>query len=244
MSLLEVNDLCVRYGAADALRNVTLHVEEGEVVTIIGSNGAGKTTTLRAITGMHVANMASTGSVTFDGKPILGKSAHTITNRGLVHVPEGRHVFPAISVEDNLQLGAYRLRRLVKADKRMEHIEEVYELFPVLKQRREQYAGFLSGGEQQMLAIGRALMADPRLLVLDEPSLGLAPRLVQEMFEIVKTLAAAGKTILLVEQMARQALGVADRAYVLSGGSLVREGKASDLLNDNDVKKAYLGMAS
>jgi branched-chain amino acid transport system ATP-binding protein len=244
MSLLEVTDLSVRYGAADALRNVSLHVEEGEVVTIIGSNGAGKTTTLRAITGMHVANMASTGSVTFDGHSILGKSSHTITNRGLVHVPEGRHVFPAISVEDNLLLGAYRLRRVLKADKRMERVEEIYELFPVLKQRREQYAGFLSGGEQQMLAIGRALMADPRLLVLDEPSLGLAPRLVQEMFEIVQTLAGAGKTILLVEQMARQALGVADRAYVLSGGSLVREGVAHDLLNDSDVKKAYLGMAS
>lgn len=243
-ALLEVEGLSVRYGAADALRDVSLHVDEGEVVTIIGSNGAGKTTTLRAITGMHIPTMVATGAVTFDGRPLLGKSSHTVTRRGLVHVPEGRHVFPALTVEDNLLLGAYRLRRTMKASARMQKVAEIYELFPRLEQRREQYAGFLSGGEQQMLAIGRGLMADPKLLVLDEPSLGLAPLLVAEMFGIVKTLAANGTTILLVEQMARQALGVADRAYVLSGGSLIREGKASALANDKEVKKAYLGMAS
>ncbi len=244
MSLLEVNGLSVRYGAADALRDVSLHVDEGEVVTIIGSNGAGKTTTLRAITGMHIPNMVATGTVSFDGRAVLGKSSHAIARRGLVHVPEGRHVFPALSVEDNLLLGAYRLRRTMKAGPRMAKVAEVYELFPRLEARRDQFAGFLSGGEQQMLAIGRGLMAEPKLLVLDEPSLGLAPLLVAEMFEIVKTLAANGTTILLVEQMARQALGVADRAYVLSGGSLIREGSASVLAKDKEVKKAYLGMAS
>jgi branched-chain amino acid transport system ATP-binding protein len=241
MSLLEVSRLNVRYGAAEAVHDLSLHVEEGEVVTIIGSNGAGKTTTLRAVTSMLLPNMVVRGSVCFDGHEVVGMSAHRVARLGLIHVPEGRHVFPNATVEENLLLGAYRLKRRQSADKRMACVEQVYEQFPVLHDRREQLAGFLSGGEQQQLAIGRALMAEPKLLVMDEPSLGLAPRLVAEMFATVQRLAEAGTTILLVEQMARQALRVAHRAYALSSGRLVREGDAHELMDDKEVKKAYLG---
>jgi branched-chain amino acid transport system ATP-binding protein len=239
--LLEVSGLNVRYGAADAVHDVSLHVDVGEVVTIIGSNGAGKTTTLRAVTSMLLPNMVVRGSVRFDGHEIVGMSAHRVARLGLVHVPEGRHVFPNATVEENLLLGAYRLKRHQSADDRMTAVDRVYEQFPVLRQRREQFAGFLSGGEQQQLAIGRALMAEPKLLVMDEPSLGLAPRLVSEMFATVQHLAEAGTTILLVEQMARQALRVANRAYALSSGRIVREGDAHQLMDDKEVKKAYLG---
>jgi branched-chain amino acid transport system ATP-binding protein len=241
MSLLEVTDLHVRYGAAEAVRGLSLHVESGEVVTIIGSNGAGKTSTLRAVTSLLLPNMHVSGSVRFDGHELVGHGAHRVAHLGLVHVPEGRRVFPSASVEDNLLLGAYRLRRVQRNDARVAALGRVYEMFPVLFDRRGQYAGFLSGGEQQQLAIGRALMAEPKLLVLDEPSLGLAPRLVSEMFKTISALAAAGTTILLVEQMARQALSIADRAYALSGGELVREGIAAELIDDKRVRKAYLG---
>jgi branched-chain amino acid transport system ATP-binding protein len=241
VSLLEVSGLNVRYGAAEAVHDVSLHVDEGEVVTIIGSNGAGKTTTLRAITSMLLPNMVVRGSVCFDGHELVSMSAHRVARLGLIHVPEGRHVFPNATVEENLLLGAYRLKRHQSANERMTAVERVYEQFPVLQDRREQFAGFLSGGEQQQLAIGRALMAEPKLLVMDEPSLGLAPRLVSEMFATVQRLAEAGTTILLVEQMARQALRVANRAYALSSGRLVREGDAHELMDDKEVKKAYLG---
>jgi branched-chain amino acid transport system ATP-binding protein len=241
MSLLEVSGLNVRYGAADAVHDVSLHVDEGEVVTIIGSNGAGKTTTLRAVTSMLLPNMVVRGSVCFDGHEVVGMSAHRVARLGLIHVPEGRHVFPSATVEENLLLGAYRLRRSQPADARAAAVERVYDMFPVLRDRCGQYAGFLSGGEQQQLAIGRALMAAPKLLVMDEPSLGLAPRLVAEMFATIQRLADAGMTILLVEQMARQALRVANRAYALSSGRLVREGDAHELMDDKEVKKAYLG---
>jgi branched-chain amino acid transport system ATP-binding protein len=241
MSLLEVSELSVRYGAADAVHDLSLHVDEGEVVTIIGSNGAGKTTTLRAVTSMLLPNMHVGGSVRFDGRELVGTSAHRVARAGLIHVPEGRHVFPSATVEENLLLGAYRLKRHQSAAARMAAVDKVYDQFPVLRERRGQYAGFLSGGEQQQLAIGRALMAEPRLLVMDEPSLGLAPRLVAEMFATIQRLAEAGTTILLVEQMARQALRVADRAYALGGGRLVREGPAHELMDDKEVKKAYLG---
>ncbi|HVV34956.1 MAG TPA: ABC transporter ATP-binding protein [Acidimicrobiales bacterium] len=241
MSLLEVHDLSVRYGAADAVQGVSLRVEEGEVVTIIGSNGAGKTTTLRAVTSMLLPSMHVSGSVRFDGRELVGMSAHRVARLGLVHVPEGRHVFPSATVEENLLLGAYRLKKRQRNGDRLVAAEKIYDMFPVLHDRRAQYAGFLSGGEQQQLAIGRALMAEPKLLVMDEPSLGLAPRLVSEMFATIHRLAEAGTTILLVEQMARAALRVADRAYALSGGRVVKEGIADDLMDDKDVKKAYLG---
>jgi branched-chain amino acid transport system ATP-binding protein len=241
MSLLEVSGLNVRYGSAEAVHDLSLHVDEGEVVTIIGSNGAGKTTTLRAVTSMLLPNMVVRGSVRFDGRELVGMSAHRVARLGLIHVPEGRHVFPSATVEENLLLGAYRLKGRQSTGERLVAAERIYDQFPVLHDRRAQLAGFLSGGEQQQLAIGRALMADPKLLVMDEPSLGLAPRLVSEMFATIHRLAEAGTTILLVEQMARQALRVANRAYALGGGRLVREGDAHELMDDKEVKKAYLG---
>jgi branched-chain amino acid transport system ATP-binding protein len=240
MSLLEVEQLSVRYGVADAVSDVSMHVDAGEVVTIIGSNGAGKTTTLRAVTGIRLPAMHVTGVIRFDGRDITALPAHRVARLGLVHVPEGRRVFPSSSVEENLLLGSYRMKGKGKVA-RGDAMERVYEHFPVLKSRHGQYAGFLSGGEQQQLAIGRALMAEPRLLVLDEPSLGLAPRLVSEMFATIRALAETGTTILLVEQMARQALAVAQRAYALSGGRVVREGVAADLVDDKAVRAAYLG---
>ncbi|HZN14040.1 MAG TPA: ABC transporter ATP-binding protein [Acidimicrobiales bacterium] len=242
--LLEVTVLSAAYGPAEALHEVSLSVAAGEVVTLIGSNGAGKTTTLRAITGMLEPTMTVHGHVRFAGRDIAGLGAERIAAMGLVHVPEGRRVFPSASVDDNLLLGAYRLRRGEKAAARRARADAIYERFPALAARRSQYAGLLSGGEQQQLAIGRALMAEPRLLVLDEPSLGLAPRLVADMFGIVGELAAAGTTILLVEQMARQALAVADRAYVLDGGRISREGAAADVAAADEVRAAYLGVAA
>jgi branched-chain amino acid transport system ATP-binding protein len=244
MSLLEVEDLAVAYGPATALENVSFTVAAGEVVTLIGPNGAGKTSTLRAVSGLMLSNMAARGRVRFDGQPILGLAAHKVARLGLVHAPEGRRVFPAASVEDNILLGGYRLRRSESKADRHERMEELLRRFPVLGQRRRQFAGLLSGGEQQQLAIARALMAQPRLLVLDEPSLGLAPRLVAEMFRIIKELAAAGTTILLVEQMARQAMAVADRVYVLEGGRVVHEGAAADVAAAPHVRAAYLGIAA
>jgi branched-chain amino acid transport system ATP-binding protein len=236
MAVLEVKDLDVHYGGIHALKGVSFTVEEGKIVTLIGANGAGKTTTLRAISGML---KPTRGSVTFCGRPITGMPAHMIVARGLAHVPEGRGIFANLSVDENLMLGSY-LRRdpaAVAKDR-----ERALELFPRIRERLHQNAGTLSGGEQQMLAIARALLTRPKLLLLDEPSLGLAPQIVQLIFKIVKTIVAEGTTILLVEQNAHMALSVAASAHVLEVGSLVTSGLAADLARDDKIRKAYLGV--
>ena len=238
MTLLSVRDLHVSYGGATALAGVSMEVAEGEVVSVIGANGAGKTTTLKAVSGVAEAGKRLSGEITFAGARIERMPAHRIARLGVAHVPEGRRVFPQSSVEENLLLGAYRRRRT--ADLARE-VAEVCERFPVLGHRRAQPAGLLSGGEQQLLTLGRALMARPRLLLLDEPSLGLAPLRVAEVFDAVRALAAEGVTILLVEQLATKALGVADRAYVLETGVVTRAGQAADLARDPAVRAAYLG---
>jgi branched-chain amino acid transport system ATP-binding protein len=237
--LLKVEDLRVFYGAARALDGISFHVAEGEVVTIIGPNGAGKSTTLKTVSGVSELIKTVQGSITFAGERIEKAHSHHIARMGMAHVPEGRRVFPSSTVEENLLLGAHRRRRdkaAVNAD-----LERVYERFAVLRDRRTQPAGYLSGGEQQMLAIGRGLMASPRFLLLDEPSLGLAPLMVAQVFDIIAALAAEGTTILLVEQLAHQALRVADRAYVLEAGVLTGGGAAADLAQDAHVREAYLG---
>ena len=235
-ALLEVDRLDVHYGGIHALKGVSFAVDEGQVVTLIGANGAGKTTTLRAISGLI---RPSAGSVKFAGKPITGMPAHEIVALGLAHVPEGRGIFANLTVDENLQIGAF-LRHdtggIAKDRKR------ALELFPRLEERLCQSAGTLSGGEQQMLAIARALLARPKLLLLDEPSLGLAPQIVQLIFKIVKTIVAEGTTILLVEQNAHMALGVATTAHVLEVGSLVTSGPAAELARDDKIRKAYLGV--
>ncbi len=234
--MLEVQDLEVRYGAIQAIRGVSLNVPEGKVVTLIGANGAGKTTILRTLSGLH---RCCGGSVRFLGQQIEGIPCHEVVRRGLVHIPEGRIVFANMSVLENLELGAYLRRdREVKRD-----MERVFTLFPRLKERMHQSAGTLSGGEQQMLAIGRGLMSRPRFLLMDEPSLGLAPLLVQGIFEIVREIHRQGTTILLVEQNAHMALAVADYAYVLESGVVVMEGPASEVARDPRVREAYLGGA-
>jgi branched-chain amino acid transport system ATP-binding protein len=236
MALLEVKDLDVHYGGIHALKGVSFSVEEGQIVTLIGANGAGKTTTLRAISGML---QPTRGSVTFAGRLITGLAAHAIVERGLAHVPEGRGIFANLTVEDNLQLGAY-LRRdpaAVAKDR-----DRALALFPRIRERLDQNAGTLSGGEQQMLAIARALLTRPKLLLLDEPSLGLAPQLVQLIFKILKTIVAEGTTILLVEQNAHMALGIAAAAHVLEVGTLVTSGPAAELLRDDKIRNAYLGV--
>ena len=236
--LLRVRDLHVRYGGATALAGVSFDVDEGEVVSIIGANGAGKSTTLKAVSGVQEAGKRVAGTIEFAGMHIERAPAYRIARLGVVHVPEGRRVFPRSTVEENLLLGAYRRRR--HADLSAE-VAAVCERFPVLGERRGQPAGLLSGGEQQLLALGRALMARPRLLLLDEPSLGLAPLRVAEVFEIVQALAAEGVTILLVEQLATKALAVANRAYVLEAGVVTRTGDAAELAGDPDIRAAYLG---
>jgi branched-chain amino acid transport system ATP-binding protein len=236
MALLEVKNLDVHYGGIHALKGASFTVEEGQIVALIGANGAGKTTTLRAISGLL---KPSGGSVMFAGRPIAGLPPHTIVERGLAHVPEGRGIFSNLTVEENLQLGAY-LRSDPAAVAR--DTERALGLFPRLRERLRQNAGTLSGGEQQMLAIARALLTRPRLLLLDEPSLGLAPQLVQLIFEIVKTIVAEGTTILLVEQNAHMALGVATSAHVLEVGVLVTSGPAAELARDDKIRKAYLGV--
>ena len=239
MTLLDVRDLAVYYGAAQALHGISFHVDEGEVVTIIGGNGAGKSTTLKTISGLSELLKTVEGEITFLGERVEHTPAHKLAEMGMAHVPEGRRVFPGSTVEDNLMLGGYsrrRQRRTFGAD-----LDVVYDRFPVLGERRDQAAGLLSGGEQQMLAIGRALMAKPRFLLLDEPSLGLAPILVTEVFRIIRELAAEGTTILLVEQMANQALAVADRAYVLETGTITADGPADEVRADTRVRAAYLG---
>jgi len=223
----------VSYGAIEALRNVSFDVDEGEIVTLLGANGAGKTTTLRTVSGLL---RAKGGSITFDGRPMLGVAAHDIVAAGIGHVPEGRRIFPRMSVYENLQMGAYRRRGDISAD-----VERVYDLFPVLRERRQQEGGTLSGGEQQMLAIARALMSRPRLLLLDEPSMGLAPLIVLKIFEIIREINQAGTTVLLVEQNAAQALRLATRGYVLETGEVVMTDTAAALLTNDRVRAAYLG---
>ena len=233
MTMLEVNDLRVYYGVICALNGISFHVDEGEIVSLIGANGAGQTTTLRTITGLE---KAASGTVTFEGHDLTKTTPSKIISLKLAHVPEGRHIFPQMTVEENLEMGAYADRAGMA-----ETMANVYERFPRLKERRRQLAGTLSGGEQQMLAVGRALMAKPKMILMDEPSMGLSPLLVKEIFKIIQEVNKQGITILLVEQNAKMALSISDRAYVLETGSISIEGNAADLLKDPRVKKAYLG---
>ena len=233
--MLEIKDLHVYYGAIHALKGISLTVGDGELVSLIGANGAGKTTTLHTISGLL---RASSGSVTLDGKDLQAVPANTIIRLGLSHVPEGRHVFAQMTVEENLKMGAYTIS---DARRVTENMERVYGHFPRLKERRRQMAGTLSGGEQQMLAVGRALMSKPKLLMLDEPSLGLAPIVVREIFDIIRTVNQQGITVLLNEQNANMALKVADYAYVLETGTLTLSGTGAELLTNEQVKAAYLG---
>lgn len=233
--MLRVENLNVFYGAIHAIHDISLTVEDGEVVSLIGANGAGKTTTLHTITGLKEA---SSGIIEYNGKDLRKTRDNEIITLGMAHVPEGRHVFTKMSVQENLEMGAFILN-----DKQIirKNIDMVYEYFPRLKERRKQLAGTLSGGEQQMLATGRALMSNPKIVLMDEPSMGLSPLLVKEIFKIIKTLHKNGITVLLVEQNAKMALSISDRAYVLETGGIYMSGKASDLLKDENVKKAYLG---
>ena len=238
--MLEISDLVVHYGAIQALRGVTLKVPQGQVVCVIGSNGAGKTTTLRTVSGLL---RPTSGTVTMDGKPLTSRPAHEIARLGIAHVPEGRHVFPDQSVEDNLHLGAFTRRGEGRAAIDAS-IAEVYEMFPRLAERRAQLAGTMSGGEQQMLAIGRALMLKPKLVLLDEPSMGLAPIVIDEVFRRLVDLKRRGLTMLLVEQLAYRALDLADYAYVIEHGKIELEGPAKSLRDDPRVRAAYLGEAA
>ena len=234
--MLEVRDLHVSYGEIRALKGVSFQVSEGEVVALLGNNGAGKTTTLRAISGLLAPR---TGDVVFEGGSLVGVASHLIVRRGVTHVPEGRRIFNRLSVLENLEMGAF-----TRSDAGVrEDIDRVFTIFTRLQERRTQVAGTLSGGEQQMLAIGRALMAKPRLLLLDEPSMGLAPVLVEQIFETVQTINRQGVTILLVEQNAAMALSIAGRGYVLETGGIVLEGSARDLADNPEVRRAYLGEA-
>ncbi len=233
--MLEVKNLCVNYGAIKALHGISFDVNQGEIITLIGSNGAGKTTTLHSISNII---KKQEGTISFNGEDITNLGADKIVAKHLIQVPEGRRVFANLSVLENLQLGAYLRKDKAGIEKDVEH---VFALFPRLKERVKQAAGTLSGGEQQMLAMGRALMSQPKLLLLDEPSMGLAPILVDEIFEIIKRINADGTTILLVEQNAFKALSIADRAYVLETGEIIKSGNATELLNDDSVKNAYLG---
>ncbi len=235
MSMLEVKDLTVYYGVICALKGISFHVDEGEVIALIGSNGAGKTTTLQTVSGMLTPE---SGQIIFEGEDITKTPGHKIVTMGMAHVPEGRRVFAQLSVLENLRLGAYT--RSDKAEVE-DTLAKVYKSFPRLAERKNQLAGTLSGGEQQMLAMGRALMSKPRIVLMDEPSMGLSPLLVQEIFHIIEEISASGTTVLLVEQNANKALSIADRAYVLETGNIVLEGKASELLEDESIKKAYLG---
>ncbi len=235
MAMLEIRDLEVNYGAINAIKKISFDVNEGEVIALIGANGAGKTTTLHTITGLHKARA---GSVMFMGKDILKLPPHKIVQMGMAHVPEGRRIFQQLSVYKNLTLGAF-----TRKDKKgvEESLARVYERFPRLEERKRQIAGTLSGGEQQMLAMGRALMSDPKIILMDEPSMGLSPLLVEEVFRIIRDIKAGGTTVLLVEQNAKKALEIADRAYVLETGRITLRGNAKELMNDDSVKKAYLG---
>lgn len=235
MALLEVKDIEVYYGMIQALRGVSFEVNQGEVVALIGANGAGKTTTLHTITGLL---RAKTGHILFNGNDISKVPAHKIVTMGMAHVPEGRRVFANMSVLQNLKMGAYTRKDKNEIEAT---IQKVYKHFPRLQERQNQMAGTLSGGEQQMLAMGRALMSQPSIILMDEPSMGLSPIFVNEIFNIIKEVSESGTTVLLVEQNAKKALSIADRAYVLETGKTTLEGKAGDLLNDESVQKAYLG---
>ena len=235
MAMLEIKDLEVYYGVIQAIKGISFEVNEGEVIALIGANGAGKTTTLQTITGML---QAKKGHIIFEGTDITKVPGHKIVSMGMAHVPEGRRVFSQLSVLENLKLGAY-----TRKDKNeiAETLKKVYKSFPRLEERKNQAAGTLSGGEQQMLAMGRALMSKPRIVLMDEPSMGLSPIFVEEIFRIIKEISASGTTVLLVEQNAKKALSIADRAYVLETGKIVLDGKAEELMNNESIKKAYLG---
>ncbi|MEU5640499.1 ABC transporter ATP-binding protein [Streptomyces milbemycinicus] len=234
-ALLEVEDLRVAYGKIEAVKGISFTVEEGQVVTLIGTNGAGKTTTLRTLSGLL---QPLGGSIRFEGKPLTGVPAHKIVALGLAHSPEGRHIFPRLTIAENLQLGAF-LRK--DADGIAADTQKAYDLFPILGERRSQAAGTLSGGEQQMLAMGRALMSRPKLLMLDEPSMGLSPIMMQKIMQTIAELKTQGTTILLVEQNAQAALSLADQGHVMEIGNIVLSGTGSELLHDESVRKAYLG---
>lgn len=235
MAMLEVKGLQVYYGVIQALKDVSFEVNQGEVIALIGANGAGKTTTLHTLTGLLPAKA---GSIYFEGEDITKMPAHKIVEKGIAHVPEGRRVFADLTVYENLIMGAY-----TRKDKKeiAENLENVYKRFPRLKERKNQKAGTMSGGEQQMLAMGRALMSNPKMIVMDEPSMGLSPIFVNEIFDIIEKVSASGTTVLLVEQNAKKALSIADRAYVLETGKIVLSGDANELMNDDSIKKAYLG---
>lgn len=233
--MLEIKDLEVYYGMIQAIKGISFEVNEGEVIALIGANGAGKTTTLHTISGLIAPKK---GTIVFEGKEITKMPAHKIVSCGMAHVPEGRRVFASLSVLQNLKLGAYTRSSKEEIE---ESLEMVYTRFPRLKERKNQLAGTLSGGEQQMLAMGRALMSKPRIILMDEPSMGLSPIFVNEIFDIIRQVSAGGTTVLLVEQNAKKALSIADRGYVLETGKIVLTGKAEELLDDESVKKAYLG---
>lgn len=234
MAMLKVTDLTVNYGMIQAVKGISFEVKEGEIVALIGANGAGKTTTLQTVTGMIPSR---TGAIEFAGTDITKVPAHRIVSMGLAHVPEGRRVFAQLTVLENLKMGAYTRK---DKDGIEETLKEIYKRFPRLEERKSQLAGTLSGGEQQMLAMGRALMSRPKMIVMDEPSMGLSPLYVAEIFKIIQDINASGTTVLLVEQNAKKALSIADQAYVLETGNIVLSGKALDLMNDDSVKKAYL----
>ena len=235
MSMLEVNDIQVYYGMIQAIKGVSFHVDAGEVIALIGANGAGKTTILHTISGLLTPK---TGNVIFEGSDITKIPGHKIVSMGMSHVPEGRRVFAQLSVLQNLKMGAY-----TRKDKNeiAQTLKTVFERFPRLEERQNQLAGTLSGGEQQMLAMGRALMSHPKLILMDEPSMGLSPIFVNEIFDIIQEVSKSGTTVLLVEQNAKKALSIADRAYVLETGNIVLEGSAEELMNNDAIKKAYLG---
>ena len=235
MAMLEIKDLEVFYGMIQAIQGVSFEVNKGEVIALIGANGAGKTTILHTITGLLEAKK---GSVIYDGKDITRVPAHKIVSMGMAHVPEGRRVFSNLTVFQNLKMGAYTRKDKTEIE---ETLKTVYKRFPRLEERQNQLAGTLSGGEQQMLAMGRALMSHPRILLMDEPSMGLSPIFVNEIFDIIKEVSASGTTVLLVEQNAKKALSISDRGYVLETGKIVLEGKSDELLNNDSIRKAYLG---
>jgi branched-chain amino acid transport system ATP-binding protein len=239
MPLLEIKDMAVAYGRIEALHGISIAVEEGELVTLIGANGAGKTTTMRAISGVRPL---SRGSIVFDGQDITRMKAYKRVIAGIVQSPEGRGVFPGMTVQENLDMGHYG-RKFESKAAYQETLDKVFELFPRLAERRSQIGGTMSGGEQQMVAIGRALMARPRVLLLDEPSMGLAPMVIQQIFKIISEINATGVTILLVEQNAQQALSRSSRAYILETGEVVKTGPGKELLADPAIKEAYLGVA-
>lgn len=235
MAMLEAKDLEVYYGVIQAIKGISFHVDKGEVIALIGANGAGKTTTLHTVTGLI---SPKNGHVMFEGKDITKVPAHKIVSMGMAHVPEGRRVFAELSVYENLKMGAYTRKDKNEIE---ESLKNIYKRFPRLEERKNQMAGTLSGGEQQMLAMGRALMSRPKIILMDEPSMGLSPIMVNEIFDIIRSVSESGTTVLLVEQNAKKALSIADRAYVLETGKIVLEGNAKDLLEDDSIKKAYLG---